>query len=67
MPPPLYWATQFLTERSEQLRAWAIWLAVHLCLARMTAWTRFQERHLRDGIGQDLESVEAVMIGDEHG
>jgi len=23
-PPRLYWATQFLTERSEQLRAWAI-------------------------------------------
>ena len=44
MPPRLYWATQFLTERSEQPRLWAIWAAVHPCLARRTAWTLFQDR-----------------------
>ncbi len=44
MPPRLYWATHFLTERSEHPRLWATREAVHPCLARMTAWTRFQER-----------------------
>src|SRR5947209_3234410 len=44
MPPRLYWATQFLTARSEHPRLWARWDAVQPCLARRTAWTRFQER-----------------------
>ena len=67
MPPRLYWATQFLTERSEQPRLWAIWDGGPSLLGEDDGLDSLPGAFLGDGVGQDLELGQAVMVGDEHG
>ena len=67
MPPRLYWATQFLTARSEQPRAWAMSGGGPSLLGEEDGLDSLPGAFLGDGLGQVLELVQGVMVGDEHG